>query len=49
MATAKNAAPATRTYNFTALCKSGSTKSTTFTASSYTDARKKLQDFIEAN
>lgn len=47
MATAKT--PTTRTYNFTALCKSGASKSTTFTAASYSEARKKLQEFIEAN
>ena len=49
MATAKTKAPTTRTYNFTALCKSGSSKSTTFTATSYSEARKKLQEFIDAN
>ena len=49
MATAKTTAPTTRTYNFTALCKSGASKSTTFTAATYTEARKKLQEFIEAN
>lgn len=49
MATAKTTTPSSRTYNFTALCKSGASKSTTFTATSYTEARKKLQEFIEAN
>ena len=49
MATAKTTAPVQRTYNFTALCKSGAAKATTFTASSYAEARKKLQEFIEAN
>lgn len=39
----------TRSYTFNALCKSGQQKSTTFTANSYTEARKKLQEFIEAN
>ena len=38
-----------RTYTFNALCKSGEYKSTTFTASSYREARKKLQEFIESN
>lgn len=39
----------TRTYTFTALCKSGNNKTTTFEASSYIEARKRLQEFIEAN
>jgi len=38
-----------RTYKFTALCKSGETKTTTFQASGYLEARKKLQEFIENN
>lgn len=38
-----------RTYTFTALCKSGTYKTTTFTASGYLDARKKLNEFIENN
>ena len=39
----------TKTYTFTALCKSGSKKTTTFEASSYLEARKKLQEFIDNN
>ena len=41
--------PATRTYNFTAQCRSGQQKSTTFTASNYSEARQKLQEFIDNN
>lgn len=42
-------ATTTRSYTFTALCKSGKEKTVTFEASSYLEARKKLQEFIEAN
>ena len=42
-------ATTTRSYTFTALCKSGKEKTTTFEASSYIDARKKLQEFIDNN
>lgn len=38
-----------RTYTFTALCKSGERKTTTFQASGYLEARKKLQEFIDTN
>jgi hypothetical protein len=38
-----------RTYTFTALCKSGTYKTTTFQASGYLDAREKLNQFIENN
>lgn len=38
-----------RTYTFTALCRSGQEKTTTFEASSYLEARRKLQEFIENN
>ena len=49
MAKAPSSTPTSRSYTFTALCKSGSSKSTTFTAASYNEARKKLQEFIDAN
>ena len=49
MAKTPSPKPTERTYNFTAQCKSGSSKSTTFTATSYSEARKKLQEFIDAN
>lgn len=39
----------TKSYTFTALCKSGKEKTTTFEATSYLDARKKLQEFINNN
>lgn len=39
----------TRSYTFTALCKSGKEKTITFEATSYLEARKKLQQFIESN
>lgn len=39
----------TRSYTFTALCKSGVEKTTTFEAISYLEARKKLQEFIDNN
>lgn len=38
-----------RSYTFTALCKSGTTKSTTFDAANYNEARAKLADFIDKN
>lgn len=38
-----------RTYTFTAKCKSGAYKTTTFQASGYLDARKQLSQFIENN
>lgn len=41
--------PETRSYTFTALCKSGKEKTTTFEAANFTEARKKLREFIEAN
>ena len=41
--------PVTRTYTFNAVCKSGTQKSTTFTADSYREARTKLQEFIDNN
>jgi hypothetical protein len=37
------------TYKFTALCKSGEYKTTTFQADNYREARKKLDEFIENN
>lgn len=37
------------TYKFTALCKSGATKTFEFEADGYLAARKKLQELIEAN
>lgn len=37
------------TYKFTALCKSGKTKTFEFEADGYLDARKKLQELIQAN
>lgn len=37
------------TYTFTAICRSGNTKTTTFQASSYLEARTKLQEFIDNN
>lgn len=46
---AKAPTPITRSYTFTALCKSGAQKETSFTATSYSEARKKLQEFIDAN
>ena len=39
----------TRSYTFTALCKSGAEKKVTFEASSYLEARQKLQEFIDNN
>lgn len=39
----------TRSYTFTSLCKSGATKTTTFTAANYNEARAKLQEFIDNN
>lgn len=36
-------------YKFTALCKSGQTKTFEFEAEDYRAARKKLQELIEAN
>ncbi len=38
-----------RDYTFTALCKSGQTKTFTFQATGYLAARTKLQELIEAN
>lgn len=38
-----------KTYTFTALCKSGQTKTTTFQASGYLEARTKLREFIDNN
>ena len=38
-----------RTYTFTALCKSGEYKTTTFQASGYRNAREQLNQFIENN
>lgn len=38
-----------QTYTFTALCKSGEWKTTTFTAENYKAARKILAEFIENN
>lgn len=49
MAKAPSPAPTSRTYTFTSLCKSGSVKSTTFTAAHYNEARAKLQEFIDNN
>lgn len=36
-------------YTFTAQCKSGQVKTFNFQAEGYLDARKKLQELIEAN
>lgn len=36
-------------YKFTALCKSGQTKTFEFEASGYLEARKKLQELIDVN
>jgi len=47
MATIKTAP--TRSYTFTALCKSGQEKTTTFEATSYQEARQELQEFIDNN
>lgn len=41
--------PTINTYNFTATCKSGQKKSTTFTAANYNEARAKLQEFVDNN
>ena len=38
-----------KTYTFTALCKSGGWKTTTFTANGYKEARKLLDEFIANN
>lgn len=38
-----------RDYTFTALCKSGQTKTFTFQAEGYLAARAELQRLIEAN
>jgi hypothetical protein len=38
-----------KTYTFTALCKSGAYKTTTFQASGYLNAREKLTQFIANN
>jgi hypothetical protein len=38
-----------RTYTFTALCKSGITKTTTFQASGFLEARAILKEFIDNN
>lgn len=38
-----------QSYTFTAKCKSGEWKTTTFTAASYREARQKLSEFIEKN
>lgn len=49
MAKAPSTEPTSRSYTFTSLCKSGATKSTTFTAAHYNEARQKLQQFIDNN
>ena len=49
MAKAPSPTVTERSYTFTSLCKSGATKSTTFTASSYNEARTKLREFIDNN
>ena len=38
-----------KNYKFTALCKSGATKTFEFQASGYLAARAKLQELIDAN
>lgn len=38
-----------REYTFTAQCKSGQVKTFTFEAAGYREARKKLEELIEAN
>lgn len=38
-----------RTYTFTALCKSGEYKTTTFQAANYREARVLLDEFITNN
>lgn len=38
-----------KNYTFIAQCRSGQVKTTTFQASSYLEARTKLQEFIDNN
>lgn len=49
MAKAPSSTPTSRSYTFTSQCKSGATKTTTFTAAHYNEARAKLQEFIDKN
>ena len=49
MAKTPSATPASRSYTFTSQCKSGATKTTTFEAAHYNEARAKLQQFIDNN
>lgn len=37
------------TYTFTVLCKSGETKTATFTAANFIEARQLLAEFVENN
>ena len=49
MAKTPSATVTSRSYTFTSQCKSGATKTTTFEAASYNEARAKLQQFIDNN
>ena len=42
-------AKSTRTYTFTAVCKSGAKKEAVITADTFAEARKKLAEFVDAN
>jgi hypothetical protein len=41
--------PEQNTYTFTVECKSGETKTTTFEAANFSEARVKLADFVDQN
>ena len=49
MAKAPSPTVTSREYTFNSQCKSGATKSTTFTAANYNEARTKLREFIDNN